>query len=78
MGNADLINDFEAHNEDGIKLSREFSSLIKDFVIKSCGKYDSTQVEYILSSELSCLCCETRILKSINKRKAQSQLTFLD
>jgi hypothetical protein len=73
MGNSDLINDFEAHNEDGIRLSREFSSIIKDFIVESCNKYDSTQVEYILSSELNCLCCETRLLKSINKRKKQSK-----
>ena len=69
MGNKSLINESEAFNEDGLKLSRDFSSLIKDFISESCNKYNSTEVEYILSSELNCLCCEARILKSAKSRK---------
>ena len=60
-GKVSLINKFEAYTNEGAELDREFEDLIKKFVSDSCKMYDATQVEHILSSSLSNVCCENRI-----------------
>ena len=60
-GKISLINKFEAYTNEGAELDGRFYALIEKFVSDACKKFDSTQVQYILSSSLSNVCCTDRI-----------------